>query len=287
METLNGARIALLEGRMRGELAELVRRHGGLPCSVPAVEEAPLASSERVTVLLDQLTGGAVTVAVLLTGAGVRSLFAEAERLGRPEELRVALRTATTVCRGPKPVGALSQEGVPARVKAPAPHTTAELLGAMAPLDLHGAGVVVVHYGERNGPFAEALCARGARLEELCLYEWRLPADRGPLRALVRRLIDGDLDAIAFTSQVQLRHLLTVAGEMGQEEALLDALRSTLAVASIGPTCTAALRGAGIQPHVEPEHGKMGHLVAALARRFAHDKVVSGLERAGESIGTG
>ena len=268
METLNGARVALLEGRMRGELADLVRRHGGVPVSAPAVEEAPLPCTEQVVALIDHLTAGDLSVAVFLTGVGVKAIFHEAERLGRDVALREALHAVTTVCRGPKPLAALAQQGVPVSVRAPAPHTTTELLAAMAPLDLRGLGVALVHYGERNEPLAEALRARGARLEELCLYAWRLPADRGPLEALVHRLIGGGVDAIAFTSQIQVRHLVEIATAIGQRGALLTGLRA-LTVASIGPTCTAALNDLGIVPQVEPEHGKMGHLVIALARHLA------------------
>jgi uroporphyrinogen-III synthase len=46
MSGLQGKRIALLEGRMQGELANLVRRHGGVPYSVPALREEALACQE-------------------------------------------------------------------------------------------------------------------------------------------------------------------------------------------------------------------------------------------------
>ena len=45
--------------------------------------------------------------------------------------------------------------------------------------------MAVVHYGERNGVLAAALQAQGASVEELCLYEWLLPDDLGPLQALI------------------------------------------------------------------------------------------------------
>jgi uroporphyrinogen-III synthase len=38
-------------------------------------------------------------------------------------------------------------------------------------------------------------------------------------------------------------------------------------VASIGPVCTEALRAEGLEPDLEPEHSKMGHLVKAAAER--------------------
>jgi uroporphyrinogen-III synthase len=39
---LGGVRVALLEARMSGEMAELVRRYGGTVRSAPAVSEAPI-----------------------------------------------------------------------------------------------------------------------------------------------------------------------------------------------------------------------------------------------------
>ena len=265
MGSLSGARVALLEGRMTGELANLVRRHGGEPYSVPAVREAALAAREQVGSFLDGLTAGAFPVVVFLTGAGATALLQEADRLGRLPELLAGLRCATVVCRGPKPTAVLTRHDVPVAVRAAAPYTSVQLLEAMAVLDLTGTGVGLVHYGEQNAPLAEALRRRGARLEELCLYEWLLPEDLRPLQTLVGDLLAGTVDAIAFTSQVQARHLFLVASGLGLDIELARALNARLVVASVGPTCTAALEALGVRPHVVPAQPKMGHLITALA----------------------
>jgi catechol 2,3-dioxygenase-like lactoylglutathione lyase family enzyme len=115
---------------------------------------------------------------------------------------------------------------------------------------------------------AAALQARGCRLTELSLYEWQLPDDTGPLQDLVRDLIAGRVDAIAFTSQIQARHLFQVAADFGQADALTQALNGRTVVAAIGPTCATALQRLGVTPDVVPEHPKMGHLVVALARHL-------------------
>ena len=266
MGTLMGARIALLEGRMSSELADLVRRHGGEPYCVPAVREASLECADQVAALMDSLASGLCSVVVFTTGAGATALFKEAERQGRLEELLTALRGATTVCRGPKPTGVLQRHGVRASVPVREPYTTADMLDALAGLDLADQGVALVHYGERNTPLAEAVQARRARLQELCLYEWLLPEDIQPLQALVREIIDGRVDAIAFTSQVQARHLFHVAAGMGAADAMARALNARTVVAAIGPTCAAALKALEVTPRVVPDHPKMGHMVMALGR---------------------
>lgn len=68
-----------------------------------------------------------------------------------------------------------------------------------------------------------------------------LPEDTGPLRDFVRDPT-GRADAIAFTSQVQVRHLFTIAGEMGLAGRLSDALNRDLIVAAVGPVCADALK---------------------------------------------
>src|SRR5919199_1596836 len=266
MSDLKGIRVALLEGRMSSELAGLVQRHHGEPYCVPAVREIPLECEEQVAHFINTLSDGSLQIVVFLTGAGAKALFQEAERLGRLGELLTALRGVTTVCRGPKPVAVLRDKQVPISVSAPEPHTTVELLEALAPIDLNGKGVAVVHYGERNAALAEALQAHGCRLEELCLYEWCLPEDVGALETLVRDILDGRVDAVAITSQVQIRHLFLVATEMEQAGELTQALNTRTIVASIGPTSTAALQSFGVTPQVVPEHPKMGQLVIALAQ---------------------
>lgn len=268
MSGLGGARIALLEGRMSGELAELVRRHGGEPYAVPAVREAALDCAERVGSFIAELEHGQVEIVIFSTGSGVTTLLHEADRLGRLGELLAALRQVTTVCRGPKPAAALRRYAVPVSLIAPEPHTTAEILTVMSGLELRDREITLIHYGDRNVALTEALQVRGVRLSELSLYEWQLPENTGPLQDLLRDLIAGLVNAIAFTSQIQARHLFQVAADCGQTTALTQALNGRTVVAAIGPTCAAALQRLGVMPDVVPEHPKMGHMVVALARHL-------------------
>jgi uroporphyrinogen-III synthase len=248
---------------MSGELSELVRRSGGVPYSAPAVREVPRL--EQVPALLDALSEGRFACVVFLTGVGVTALMREAERLGRLDEALTALRATTIACRGPKPSAVLFRYNVPVQIKASEPYTTLELLDSLSALDLGAKGVALIHYGEPNHMLANALKARGARLEEWCLYEWLLPEDISPLAALVGDLIDRRVDAIAFTSQIQCRHLFRLAADAGKADELVSVLNDHTIVAAIGPVCAAALQELGITPDVVPAHPKMGALIAALA----------------------
>jgi uroporphyrinogen-III synthase len=266
--SLKGARVALLEARMSGELAAMVERFGGTPYAVPAVREMPLQQPEDIGAFLDALCAGRFAVVVLMTGVGVMALLREAERLGRLDATLAALRKTTTVCRGPKPVAVLRRNDVPIGLTAAEPHTTTELLQALGGLDVAGKAVAFAHYGERNETAADGLRARGALVTEICLYEWRLPEDIAPLERLVEEIIDGRVDAIAITSQIQCRHLFQIAETLGRSGALTEALNAKVVVAAVGPVCASALRSFGVIPHVQPPHPKMGPMMVALADYF-------------------
>lgn len=273
MSGLNGKKIALLEARLGGELARLIERHGGLPFQFPALREETIDASAEVAALITELTGGRLPFIVFQTGVGVVALLNEAEKLGRREELLAALRNVTTICRGPKPTAVLARNGVKPVVNAREPFTTAELLEAMEDLELRDKRVAVLHYGERNEALTAALKERGARLEELCLYEWQLPEDTTPLVTLIAEAQRGAFDAVVFTSQIQARHLFQIAETLGQADGLREALNQRAATASIGPTCSATLRALGVEPRVEPEHPKMGPMVIALGQYFDNSSV--------------
>ena len=139
----------------------------------------------------------------------------------------------------------------------------------MAGIDLADAEVTLLHYGDRSDALADALRLRGATLNELCVYEWRLPDDIGPLQTLVGTIVHREIDAVIFTSQVQWKHLHYVASALGVGDAVVQALSGDVMTAAVGPVCSAALIEAGVHPKVVPDNPKMGPLVAALAQYFS------------------
>ena len=267
--SLQNRRVANLEARMSAEMADLIRRYGGIPVNAPAVREVPLNCRPQVSAFIDALSEGSMRYVVFFTGVGVNTLFREAEQLGRLPELVADLQHIIVVCRGPKPSAPLRKMGIPIALSAREPFTTYELLDELNKLDLSGQVVGVVHYGERNELVEKVLHERSAKLHELCLYEWLLPEDTSALQNLINECLQHHIDAIVFTSQVQVRHLFSIAARMGCEDQLTTALQTNIVVASVGPTCTAVLETYHVVPGVIPEHPKMGHLIKALADSIA------------------
>lgn len=266
MPTLSGQTIALLENRHSHDLATLVRRLGGCPISAPAVEEIPC--HDDFTQFIDGLAGRRFSLAVFLNGAGLETLMEEASRRGRLADALDALRQMRIACRGAKPLAILKRYGLKAQLSTARPHTSRELVRALASVDVAARGVMLVHYGERNLAVAADLRLRGARLTELCPYEWSLPLDVAPLASVVRDAVARRLDAVLFTSQVQCRHLFQVASELGLETPLVHSLNRHVVVGAVGMVSASALERMGVTPDVIPASPNMPALIAAIAQYF-------------------
>jgi uroporphyrinogen-III synthase len=253
----------------------MIVRLNGTPVLAPAVREVPSRTDAGPTIT--RIVQRHFPIAIAFTGAAVTALFAEAERQGVRDEVRSALAAMTLVCRGPKPQAALKREGLKAALTTAKPHTSRELLDALAATSFEQVPVVVLHYGERNVPFTDALMARGAQVEDFCLYEYALPEDLAPLHELVHRVIAGEIDALLVTSQIQFRFLLEIAARGGYVEPLIKALNEQVIVGAIGPVCATALRTGGVIPDVLPASPNSASLVGAVADYF--DLTESGEDR--------
>lgn len=263
MPRFDGHRVALLESRKAGELATLVQRFGGTPLCVPSVRE--VLREGDFGPALQRLVNGEFGCVAVLTAAAFDALFAEAERRHMADAVAAALRATTIAARGPKPLLALRRRGLTPQVVTARPHTSDDLLSALEAIDVSGTRVLVLHYGERSEAFSTALTARGAAVEDLSFYEWALPEDMGPLQVLVRDTVEHRVDTMLFTSQVQFRHLLVAARQVGLEDELIGALRDRVIVGSVGPVCSRVLRAAGIVPDVMPHFPNGASLIQAVA----------------------
>ncbi len=266
-EGLSGLTVVSFESRRSAEMAQLIRNYGGEPIQAPSLREVPLSDQHEALAFGETLVAGGCDVLLLLTGVGARLLIEALATRWPRERVLAALGRVALVCRGPKPVSALKEAGLAPALAVPEPNTWRDLLMALdRELPVAGKRVAVQEYGAPNGELVAGLEQRGARVTTVSVYGWALPEDTGPLRAAIERLAAGQAQVALFTSATQVDHLFRVAGEMGRAEALRIALRGRTVVASIGPVTTAALQAYGIEPDLHPEHPKMGHLVARVAR---------------------
>jgi uroporphyrinogen-III synthase len=255
--------VAILETRTGAHLGELVARRGGVPLLAPALAEIPIVDPPAVVSLLEGWRANPYTMVIFQTGVGTRALFQATDELRATGELLRLLSDAIVVVRGPKPTGELNAREVRIDLRAASPFTTETVLEVTAGTAIAQTRVLVQRYGATNPQLRESLEARGAEVGEIATYRWALPADVQPLRDLLAALAESRVDAVVFTSAVQIANLCQVAATQGVADSFAR-LFNGVVVASIGPVCSRALRAHGITPSFEASPPKLGPLVAGL-----------------------
>jgi uroporphyrinogen-III synthase len=268
-------RACSFESRRADEMASLLRRQRCVPTVAPSMQEVPLEDHDGVLEFAEQLLARRFDAIIFLTGVGAEAMLEIAEQRLDRDALLEALRSLTTIIRGPKPAAVLREWQVPITLRAAEPNTWEEVLFAIdaSDLSMEGCRIAIQEYGESNEKLYAALRQRGALVTPVSVYRWTLPDETGPLEAAIAAAIDSPFDLVLFTSAQQVRHVLEVAARLGSEDAWRAAAERSV-VASIGPTCSEALREAGLHVDLEPSHPKMGTLVReaveAAPRLLAH-----------------
>ena len=266
-ESLQGLRVVSFESRRAKEMAELIRRYGGEPLVAPAMREVPLGENRAAIDFLPELEARRFDLLILLTGVGTRTLNQVLLTAYPQEKILSALRQVKLVARGPKPVAALKELGLAPALTVAEPNTWREVLAALdKDLPVAGKQIAIQEYGIPNAELVAGLEQRGATVKTIAVYRWALPEDLTPLRNAIETISEGRADVVLFTNGAQVDHLFRIATEHNVADRLKSACERVV-IGSVGPICTQVLEESGLQPDVEPEHPKMGSLLAAVAQR--------------------
>ncbi len=262
--SLKGRVVALPETRQLDVLAGLLERRGATPwrCPLVAIHDAP--DPAPVNAWLDDFIARPPDDLVLLTGEGLRRLCGFAERADCRDDFVAALGRVRRITRGPKPARALRELGLAADLPASEP-TTAGVIATLREAGIRGRDVAVQLYGtDPNRPLIDFLREQGVEPRVVAPYVYASGAEDDDVLRLIRALAAGEVDAMAFTSQPQVRRLFSVAHKHDAGAALEDGLRQVV-VAAVGPIVAAALQDKGVRVDVMPEDSYfMKPLVTAL-----------------------
>ncbi len=263
-----GLRVAAFESRRAAEMASLIERSGGRPAVSPSMREVPIADNREAIDFAHHVITGQIDAIIFMTGVGVRHLLAEVERHVDRQRLLAAISDIVTIVRGPKPFAVFRELGLQPTYRVPEPNTWREILATIdrEQIPIAQQAVGLLEYGLPNASLVAGLEARGARVVSVKVYRYDLPLDVVPLEANVRAIAAGEIDVAMFTSAHQVVNMLRVAEQLQLGDKLRVGLARTV-VASIGPTTSETLDEFGIAVDIEPEHPKMGQLVAAAAEK--------------------
>lgn len=231
-------------------------RRGASPIVLPLVafadpkDFAPLDAAIAGVVQFDWM--------ILTSAQAVWALLKRSEALKRPliptgSKMRIAYVgpvTAEAARRAGLPVDHIAQthNGV----------ALAEELGSR----LQGLKVVLPRSDRANPDLPAALKRHGARVTEVDAYRTLRPTDVE--RQSLRKIADGEADALLFFSPSAVQHFVELFGADQSR-----ALQERLAIAAVGPVTANALREAGLLLTVMAADTTVTAVIEALEQHFA------------------
>jgi uroporphyrinogen III methyltransferase/synthase len=135
--------------------------------------------------------------------------------------------------------------------------------GVPAMPSLKGARFLYPRAADARDVLADGLRSQGATVDEVLLYEARVP--QSPDRQILDIIRAGSIDAATFASSSSVRNL---AALLGTDFARLR----EAAIACIGPVTAATAREHGLRVDVEPREQSIEALVEALCEHFRRDE---------------
>jgi uroporphyrinogen-III synthase len=263
--SLDGIRVGVTAHRKGRELAAALERRGAEVIHGPTLAgDVPVGGDEILADTAAVLDAGPDWL-VASTGVGVRLWAEAAEEHGRLTDLRAAADRARCVARGAKAVGGLHALGA-TPVWTSTAQTDADVAGWLAKRALPGDVVAWQLHGAAVQRTFDPVVEAGADVLSVVTYRHALPDDLAPALELIHAIVGGRLDVVALTSPGAARNLLRIARDHRPEiaGALVEALRSHVATAVIGPVTSSALAEEGIPSWITPVRSRTGELLRSL-----------------------
>ena len=251
---LRGWKVVITRPRAQaGSLRALLEAQGAEVTEFPSIRVAPLDDYAAVDRAIERL--GEYRWLVFTSQNGVAAFVERLRACGRgvPELGRVRLGAI-----GPATARALEMHGLRPAVS-PDRFVAEALVEAMAREDLRGARVLLPRALDARPVLPDGLRALGALVDVVPVY--RIEPEPGHSPHALRRLLDGSVDCVTFTSSSSVRNFVALMGEGGIR------LPARTIVACIGPVTAATARESGLTVGVVAGAYTIPGLVDALCHR--------------------
>jgi uroporphyrinogen-III synthase len=259
---LAGFTVAVTASRRAEELGSLLERRGARVLYAPAIRIIPLEDDTELLAVTRQCIESQPDIVIATTGIGFRGWVEAAEGWGLAEPLVRSLSRARLLARGPKARGALRAVGLQEEWS-PESESSSEVLAHLLEGDVDGLRIVVQIHGEPLGDFSDALRMAGAEVIEAPVYRWAPPDDAAPLQRLVELVAARQIECVTLTSAPAAASLLQSAEKSGLLPSVVEAFRTGVLAACVGPITAGPLERHAI-PSIMPARARLGALARAV-----------------------
>jgi uroporphyrinogen-III synthase len=276
--SLSGYTIGVTADRRRDELANLLENRGARVVIAPALRIVPIADDAELRAATRACLESPPDIVLVNTGIGMRGWLEAADGWSLADPLRAVLARAYLIARGPKARAAIRSAGLQDQWS-PEGESYEEVVDHLTTRGVAGLTVALQLHGESQPEYTEALEAAGAHVVEVPVYRWAPPTDSAPLHRLVDLIANRLVDAVTFTAAPAVGALLRAAGP--DCDALLEALKTDVLAACVGPVTAAPLLRYGV-PVAAPSRARLSALVRTIVDELPKRAV--SLEVAGHAL---
>ncbi|WP_297988382.1 uroporphyrinogen-III synthase [Anoxybacillus sp.] len=264
-KALANKKIVLCASRKIEEMSALIAKQGGIPISRPA--QGTTFLNEELEQQLHHIVHEQNDWFIFTTGIGVEALIKKAKEYGIEQLLLQTIRHAHVAVRGYKTVNVLRTYGITPRICAD-DGTTKGLIHALEKVDWKNKKVVVQLYGDSIPSLQQFLVKRGALYKEIWPYR-HTPPTFDVMKQLTDDIISYAVQAVCFTSAIQVRFFFSFVREHGYVEQIKQAFAEDIVAVAVGKVTKEALQEEGINRVIAPAHERMGAMVIELAKYYS------------------
>lgn len=263
---MEGKRVVIAGARKLEEFSTLIEKQGGIPV-IRSMQGTVYLAEDAVEEELRKLIVNSADWLIFITGVGTETLFDQAEKLGIHDEFLQIVEQSKVAARGYKTLAALKKRDIkPAVVDDDG--TNRGLIRELADVDLADQRIAVQLHGEPAPGLIRFLEGKGAVVTQLLPYQHIAPESH-VVETLCKELIEGAVDAVCFTTGLQIHNLFNYAKQHGYDEEIKQSFSNKVLAVAIGKLTAESLTEEGVERILIPESERMGAMIFAL-RDYYH-----------------
>ncbi|MDU0205456.1 uroporphyrinogen-III synthase [Paenibacillus sp. MAH-36] len=266
MDKLLGKKIVIAGSRKTEEMSLLIQKQGGIPVVRPLQGFIYLDESAVEKELL-YCANNQVDWFVFTTGVGTETLLNAAEKLGVDSMLLQKMKDTNVAARGYKTINLLKKLEIKPTV-IDEDGTIQGLINRLGDCDFANQTVLVQLHGEPQPALIQFLEERGAAVVQLLPYR-HIEPETAVLETLCHELTTSSIDAVCFTTAVQVRYLFVYARRQGISDAVRQAFTTRVKAVAVGKVTAEALRDEGLNQVIVPETERMGAMIIELVKDYS------------------
>lgn len=282
--SLGGITVAITSSRRASELANLVRKFGGVPYIAPTIgiRSNDNALGSECIKFIETIENEQMHFFVFMTGVGVFKLFQCVLKYNSLDKVIEKLHNTIVIARSNKPALELRKFGIATKF-VPKMNTIGGIIDLISKLDVKDKNVGILWHGDYAIGFKERLESLGSKVFEFSSYSYSpnlqqknatilkemgydyVAPSNEKIKRLIEDIVAGNIDTITFTSPPAVKVFFEFASRTKKIDLLIDKLNHNVLVVSVGPSTSDMIEKFRVKVDFVPRAYRMGTMVKELA----------------------